>query len=177
MKLKNQNCKIGWLLVSALSLAITVSAEITPDQLQKFISDNKNINEEVKNLSALREFYTRLSYQTAWIQKENKTNCAIFFSILKQSAGWCLRETDYQFDFIKKFRDERTGLKSLNDSLEAEVRITDAAIHFFSDIAYGNTKPVFGYYGLTYTPAIIYLLEQDAQISLTNIIGRPDSRP
>lgn len=147
MKVKTQNCKIGLIIITVLSWAITVSAEITPDQLHKFILDNKKIN------GAIKEFYTRLSYQTAWIQKENKNNCAAFFSILKQSADWCLRETDYQFDFIKQFRDEETGLKNLNDSLEAEVRITDAAIHFFSDIAYGNTKPVFGFYGLTYTPA------------------------
>ena len=136
-----------------LLLSITASAQIIPAQLRQFVSNNKNINNaQAKHLSEIKEFYIGLNYQTAWIQKENKANYDIFLNILKQSAGFCLRESDYQFSFIEKLRNGNILLQDLNDSLEAEVRITDAAIHFYSDIAYGNIKPSFGYYGLGYIP-------------------------
>lgn len=122
-------------------------AQITPDRLRQLISDNKNIsNADVK------EFYARLNYQTAWIQKENSGNRDIFLNALRLSAGLGLREEDYQFSYIEAFRNETVRFQNTNDSLEAEVHITDAAIHFYNDIVYGNTKPVLGYNGLSYKP-------------------------
>ncbi|MGZ8524220.1 MAG: L,D-transpeptidase family protein [Chitinophagaceae bacterium] len=132
----------------------TTSAQINPEQVRQFISDSNNIHKAgVKQLPGLLDFYARLGYQTAWIQKENSTNCNIFLAIIKQSAGYCLRESDYQSGFIEAFRSGYIPLKDLNDSLDAEIRITDAALHFYSDIAYGNEKPGFGYFGLDYTPS------------------------
>ena len=151
MKINNSKPRLA--IVVVLLLSITASAQIIPAQLRQFVSDSKNINNtQAMHLSEIKEFYTRLNYQTAWIQKENKVNYDIFLNTLKQSAGFCLRESDYQFSFIEKLRNVNILLQDLNDSLEAEVRITDAAIHFYSDIAYGNIKPSFGYYGLGYTP-------------------------
>lgn len=148
-----KNSKIRLSTIVILLFSITASAQITPDQLRRFISDNKNINNvQARHFSEIKELYARLNYQTAWIQKENKANCDIFLNVLKQSAVLCLQQSDYQFSFIENFRNGNVFLQNLNDSLEAEVRITDAAIHFYSDIAYGNTKPSFGYYGLDYTP-------------------------
>ena len=129
-------------------------AQITPDRLQQFISDDKHVNNaEVKYPSEIKEFYSRLNYQTAWIQKENQSNCDIFLDILKLSAGLGLRQKDYQFSHIEAFRSSHIRFQNFNDSLEAEVRITDAAIHFYGDIAYGNTKPALGYNGLKYIPS------------------------
>ncbi len=54
---------------------------------------------------------------------------------------------------IEFFRNNTTDLLNTNDSLEVEVAITKAAIHFYNDIAYGNATPELGYNGLHYTPA------------------------
>ena len=43
-------------------------------------------------------------------------------------------------------------LQTAEDSLQAELSITDAAIHFYSDLVYGNTKPALSYNGLNYIP-------------------------
>lgn len=137
----------------ALVWSLTAAAQINPVLLHQYISDHKNIPNSGSNyVSDIKEFYEGLNYQTAWIQKENKSNCDIFLGFLRQSAGFCLRDSDYQVSFIEDFHRGNIPLQTLEDSLLAEMRITDAAIHFYRDIAYGNTKPVFAYDGLKYTP-------------------------
>lgn len=145
--MNNSNRKNRLATLIACVCSFTAFTQITPDRLQQYISEYKQIgNAEIK------EFYSRINYKTAWIQKENVTNRDIFFNILKLSAGIGLQESDYQFNYIESFRNTTIRLQSKDDSLEAEVRITDAAIHFYNDITYGNTKPTLGYNGLNYIP-------------------------
>ena len=151
--MKNSNRKNRLAMLVAFVWSFAGFAQITPARLQQFISDDKDIsNAEIKYSSEVKEFYARLNYQTAWIQKENKGSCDIFLDVLKLSAGLGLREKDYQFNYIESFRSSPVRFQNTDDSLEADIRITDAAIHFYNDIAYGNTKPALGYNGLNYTP-------------------------
>jgi len=151
--MKNSNRKKILVILVACVCSFTAFAQITSVRLQQFISDDKHIsNADIKYVSEVNEFYARLNYQTAWIQKENKGSCDIFLDVLKLSAGLGLREKDYQFSYIEAFRSGTAHFQNTNDSLEAEVRITEAAIHFYNDIAYGNTKPALGYNGLKYVP-------------------------
>ncbi len=145
--MKNSNRKNRLVTLIACVYSFTAFTQIAPARLQQYILEDKQIsNTEVK------EFYSRINYKTAWIQKENVANRTIFFNILKLSPGMGLRESDYQFNYIESFRNTTIRLQSKDDSLEAEVRITDAAIHFYNDITYGNTKPTLGYNGLNYIP-------------------------
>lgn len=59
-----------------------------------------------------------------------------------------LREADYQHGFIVVLTKGNTYLQTTNDSLEAEILITDAAIHFYNDIVSGNTKPSLSFNGI-----------------------------
>ncbi len=72
---------------------------------------------------------------------------------LQQAALFGLEAEDYQYRFILSFSQRQFPLITASDSLEAELRLSDAAIHFYSDIAYGNRKPVLGYNGLLYQPS------------------------
>ena len=82
-----------------------------------------------------------------------KFQCEILLGVLKRSAALGLREKDYPINDIETIANA-TGFRfqNLNDSLDAELRITKTAIDFYSDIAYGNTKPALGYNGLGYEP-------------------------
>ena len=98
-------------------------------------------------------FIPGYNYQPAWIQGKTKIQCEIFLGVLKRSADLGLRESDYPISDIEAIcNGTRFRFQNLNDSLEAELRITKAAIDFYSDIAYGNTKPALGYNGLGYEP-------------------------
>ena len=151
--MKNSNRKNELLMLIACVWSFAAFAQITPDRLQQFISDDNHIsNADIKYASGVKEFYARLKYQTAWIQKENKSSCDIFLGILKESAGLGLREKDYHFNYIDSLRNNTVRFQNTDDSLEADVRITDAAINLYNDIAYGNTKPALVYNGLNYIP-------------------------
>jgi murein L,D-transpeptidase YcbB/YkuD len=126
---------------------MTAFPQITPERLLQFISDEKySSNGEMK------DFYTRLNYHTAWIQKDNLYNRDILLKALGSSAGLGLAESDYPARYIDSLNNGTLHLLNSNDSLVAEIRITDAAMHFYKDLAYGNTKPSFGYNGLKYLP-------------------------
>ncbi len=144
-----KNCYRNKIILIILGCVCSVTAfpQITPERLLQFISEEKNnSNEDVKN------FYYRLNYKTAWIQRNNLHDRDLLFNFLKSSAGLGLIENDYPVEFIESLNNGAVPLLNGNDSLDAEVRITDAAIHFFKDFTYGNTNPAFGYNGLKYLP-------------------------
>ena len=72
--MNNSNRKNRLATLIACVCSFTAFTQITPDRLQQYISEYKQIgNAEIK------EFYSRINYKTAWIQKENVTNRDIFF--------------------------------------------------------------------------------------------------
>jgi murein L,D-transpeptidase YcbB/YkuD len=125
-------------------------AQIETGRLQQFIESGKYANDPKIN-----EFYARMMYKTAWIQKANGNNLASFLNTLKLAADAGLKEEDYQYDFIKAFLNQTNPLQTTDDSLNAEIKFSEAAIHFYNDIAFGNTKPTFGYDGLNYKPGCL----------------------
>ncbi|HEY6064390.1 MAG TPA: L,D-transpeptidase family protein [Chitinophagaceae bacterium] len=138
--------KIKLLIIGCVS-GMTAFSQITPERLLQFLSDEKNSsNKEAK------DFYTRLNYNTAWIQKENLHNRDILLNTLGSSASLGLAESDYPVRYIDSLNNGTLHLLNSYDSLMAEIRVTDAAIHFYKDFGYGNTKPSFGYNGLKYFP-------------------------
>ena len=116
--------------------------QLSPNLFRDYIVANKNINKEVK------DFYTQIQYQTAWINKENQFNYQALQKVLKLSTAMGLRESDYPIiSSVTNINDNEQAVKNL-DLMQLEILITTSAIHFFNDIAYGNTRPNFGYIGL-----------------------------
>jgi murein L,D-transpeptidase YcbB/YkuD len=66
-----------------------------------------------------------------------------------------LREKDYGLGFVKSFCNKDIPLLTAEDSLNAEFRLTETALQLYNDLAFGNTKPAFGYNGLKYMPACL----------------------
>lgn len=130
--------------------SMTAAAQFNTTRMLTFIAGNEQIDR-----AAVYEFYSRLHYQAAWFQKDNTRNRNLLLTLLKQAPAIGLQENDYQFFFISSFRRNEYLLINEEDSLEAEIRLTDAALHFYRDLTYGNTAPVFGYDGLRYTPSCL----------------------
>ncbi len=151
--MKYKNRKYPLLLLLACWWFFASFSQITPDELKLFIVENKNRDPgDVPFSPEIKEFYELSEYKTAWVQKENWGNCDILLNTLQQSAGIGLRETDYRVGYIKSFRKNPPPPENVIDLLKVEIRITDAALHFFHDIAYGNLSPALGYNGLNYSP-------------------------
>lgn len=151
--MKYSRCKNVFTILMLCVYGCSAFTQISQQGLQQFISDEKQMNNAgIRHVAGISLFYSSLPAVTAWIQKENVTARAVFFNELKCAPVLGLTEKDYQFNYIESIRNGKLHLQNNTDSIEAELRIADAAIHFYSDIAYGNTKPLLGYNGLGYTP-------------------------
>jgi murein L,D-transpeptidase YcbB/YkuD len=82
----------------------------------------------------------------------NPVNTKKLLQVLRSAAQEGLQEEDYQFDLIQSLRNNFFVRPTHRDSVMTEVRLTDAAIHFFRDVAYGNRKPAMGFNGINYLP-------------------------
>lgn len=127
------------------------SAQITSG-MQQYLLENLNNKPGINYKEEIQEFYARIHYQTAWIQQKDTTNLTCLLDNLSSAANWGLSEKDYQYSFISTLKNGNFRLQNLADSLNAEVLFSDAAIHFYSDVAYGNAVPSLGYMGIKYKP-------------------------
>jgi len=144
----------GIAIIAGCIWSISVIGQVTPEKLQHFLSDAKKMSElPVKFPPQIKDFYLKQNYKTAWIHNENKDNRNFLFNELKEAAFKGLNENDYQYEFILSFKKNPVTLQNIEDSLKAEILLTDAALHFYHDIVFGNTKPLFRYEGLKYSSA------------------------
>ena len=71
--------------------------------------------------------------------------------LIQLSNAFGLNKTDYQYQFLDSYASEKF-ISTKVDSFDIEIKCTDAAIHFFTELKHGNRTPSFKYNGLTYDP-------------------------
>lgn len=141
------------LLAAAVIFTLPSAAQISSGQLREIVSDPVKMTKlELRQPVAVKQFYTQNNYRAVWITAIENKNIAVFIKELRQSPRWSLREREYQYNFIRTFASRQGKLATANDSVEAEMLFTDAAFHFYRDIAFGNTVPPLAYNGIEYSP-------------------------
>lgn len=120
----------------------------------------------------IREFYQVFQYRPAWTGDNNKEDLTYLLRLIDSAPYFGLDKNDYQSEFIAQYRGGLRYISGTDNRLEAEIRLTDAAIHFYRDIAFGNTTPSLSYAGLTYTPGCISVPWQLAKHLENNSIGK-----
>lgn len=142
------------LLLAAFFPVLAAQAQLNSSTLRPYVEDEKALNAAgLKFISSVKQFYTATDYQPVWLRPDNSLSLLLDQLSLAHTRG--LEERDYQYEFIRAWRNRNYSMPALGDSVNAELLFTDAAIHFYNDIAHGNTRPSFGYNGLNYTPARI----------------------
>jgi murein L,D-transpeptidase YcbB/YkuD len=117
------------------------------------VQGQNNLQQAVEKYSSsrtkdLKTFYQFTTYQFCWIN--NRDNLSHLISTLKQSEAFALNVQDYSIEQVEEIQTKT--LATQKDSVEAEIKITDVALHFFTELKNGNTKPSFRYEGLAYKP-------------------------
>lgn len=144
-----------------LSIALLPVLPVYPQlssSMQQFLANDHNLSAAGARYPGLvREFYVQREYRPLWItDKQARTE---LIRELRLAAGRGLEEKDYQYAFVREWKANDPQLPGLDDSLKAELLFTDAALHYYQDIAHGNTRPAFGYNGLNHVPARINVPE------------------
>ena len=110
---------------------------------------------KINNEQDVRSFYEVNEYKIAWTGEGNKKSLDHLLKLLDASPYFGLDRNDYQVEFISQYKSGNIFIGGFNNTLEAEIRFTDAALHFFTDIAFGNRIPSLSYAGLSYRPDCI----------------------
>lgn len=121
---------------------IALYSQLSSFNLRNYILSNNMITKEV------RDFYATNNYQIIWINKENKVNESDLEKAIAISSEIGLSETDYKPISSSDILNTISKKADYIDSIKTEIQITSTAIHFFTDIAYGNIKPNFGFFNL-----------------------------
>jgi L,D-transpeptidase YcbB len=101
--------------------------------------------------AVIKECYTLNGFKYLWLERKALQEDLV--GLLDQSQYFGLERNDYHHPYITKLK---TGelLKDQRDSVEADISMTDAALHFISDLGAGNQTPSFRYMGLAYKPVV-----------------------
>lgn len=130
-----------------LSFCTGLQAQPGGNYFQSILQDKNGLSKAgVQFPDLVKEFYIANDYKKAWINKDGQQQLDTLINILSSSAAFGLNENDYQFTFISNYK--KGSLQSATDSAYCDLLFTDAALHFFSDIAFGSKPPSLGYDGL-----------------------------
>jgi L,D-transpeptidase YcbB len=126
--------------------------------IQAFVQNEQIMKDEgVQHRLLVEQVYRNNNYRFIWLPYPDLQND--LYQMITSAPVYGLEEKDYQYPFIHSFRLQLSSLISARDSIMAEIRLTDAAIHFLNDVKNGNAKPFFSYDGLQYEPSFENLPE------------------
>ena len=140
---------LKYLLSVFLFFPILSTAQITADVLKKQL--NSKIA-AIKYPEQVKNFYDLLGYQPQWIQQTNVSSKLILLDLLTSAEHYGLNEKDYQYNLTQSLRNNSITLNAADDFARGEILLSDAAIHFFTELSFGSTTPAIGYDGLDYKP-------------------------
>jgi murein L,D-transpeptidase YcbB/YkuD len=144
---KNKDPGIILFLLFCFTIPFVARAQTPPEQMLQWLATNKS-----PRTAAIKQFYEGMLYQPVWMKQDGDLNRAELLEVLRHAPELGLSPGDYNTELLLSFHDGVSPVSTREDSLYMEMKITDVAIHFFTDISYGNVKPAFGYNGLDYIP-------------------------
>lgn len=142
--------KSVFIIITTL-LAFQPGAQVSNKIPDQFINSSVLSSYGIKYEQEVRKFYNISNYRFAWLNGSNE-RVALLADFIQQSDAFGLEQEDYQPELFTSLRNGSLSTKSVTDSIIAEVKFSDAAIHFIHDILLGNRQENLSYNGLQYTP-------------------------
>ena len=128
-------------------------AQVNPEKIKQFLSQPSLTQYNLQQLKAVKDFYRQAGYNGYWLSGRENKNVQQLSKYISEAVSLGLKPEDYQPELLKA---RGAGLLSLvndKDSVIAEIKFTDAALHFFHDVLMGNKPVTLSYNGLNYQPA------------------------
>lgn len=134
----------------AILFPFFLSAQSVAGKLKEFI--NTVSFTAIQYPKEIREFYNLNGYTYSWLEKQNNSNLQLLLKNIQVSDLLGLEAQDYQPELFKTYTSTAFASANETDSLWAELKFTDAAIHYLHDVMMGNRPEPVSYDGLKYTP-------------------------
>jgi L,D-transpeptidase YcbB len=142
-------------IIVSLLLVLFIDTSQAQDEVNKLgelLSSTSLSAYGLKFVKETKAFYKLNGYHISWLGRQQKTNLEVLSGCIKKSASLGLDERDYQPALFVKDYSRPVAESDDQDLLKDEIKITDAAIHFFHDVMMGNHTEPLSYNGLSYTP-------------------------
>jgi len=139
------------LFVVALT-ALQVNAQTYPGRLKQLMNSGEPASMGLQYLKEVDSFYNYNGFQLSWFAKQNN-NLLLLDGFVKRATEWGLVQEDYQPALFRSGAHAGYVYKNERDSLLAELRFTDIAIHLLHDVLLGNRPEPLSYNGLNYSPS------------------------
>lgn len=136
------------ILIFLCGLSCCIVAQTDPAQMKQLTANYRIAGKELNSVSEVNKFYELRQYSPAWIS--NRPAALEMIQLMQNAETLGLDTTHYHLHALNTFLSRHHN--SQEDSFYFEMRLTDAAIHFLKDVAYGSAPPVVGYNGIGYVP-------------------------
>ncbi|CAN5901338.1 L,D-transpeptidase family protein [soil metagenome] len=121
------------------------------DKLRQLLQMQQPDNFGLQYFKEVKAFYTANSYRFSWLINQ-RNDLATLTGYILQATEQGLNKEDYQPSLFWSRDNENYIPGNEKDSLLAEIKYTDAAIHFFHDVLMGNRADQLSYNGVNYIP-------------------------
>lgn len=134
-----------------LLLSVQLKAQLSADKLEQFLNSPSLSSNDLQYKNEVKEFYTANGFHSCWLASDSSSQLPILSKYIKQSYSLGLWQDDYQPALFNAYNTSLLSVYNEQDSLLAEIKFTDAAIHFLHDVLVGNQPEYLSYNGLNYT--------------------------
>ncbi|MGZ8536733.1 MAG: L,D-transpeptidase scaffold domain-containing protein [Flavisolibacter sp.] len=139
------------LYVIFLFSSFNSSGQITPDKLQRVIMDHLSIESpRFKDEKSVASFYEKNNHELTWMRSQDNELRSELLTILGSADDYGMDHKDYQNSIVNSLISGWIP-DSAMDTILTDFRLTDAAIHFFSDLKNGK-EPSLRYKGIEFKP-------------------------
>ncbi|MBI1344239.1 MAG: L,D-transpeptidase family protein [Terrimonas sp.] len=105
-------------------------------------------NRGVTYAAELATLYQLLDFRLLWTGEDTGHHLQKLITCIDHAASLGLKEDAYRLQLARSTLEKKFKSELIDDPIVTDVLLTDALVHFFHDIAYGNIKPDLGYKGL-----------------------------
>jgi L,D-transpeptidase YcbB len=144
------------IIIINLFIATAAYTQFNKEEIQLVVKTS-SIQSSLQYPEDIKAFYKGNGYNFVWVNNADRVQTLL--QLIKNASALGLQKEEYQLDFIQSIQNNFYISPTHYDTLEAEVRMTGAAIHFFRDIAFGDRKPRIAYDGLNYAPDCLNIPE------------------
>jgi murein L,D-transpeptidase YcbB/YkuD len=128
-------------------------AQVSPGKLKELLDSFPLAPYHLQYAKEVKAFYAGNGYKAAWLKQLPNNDLQLLVNYVRDASDQGLNTEDYQPDQFKIVIPVSFTLPHTEDSLAAEIKFTDAAIHFFHDVLMGNRQESLEYNGLNYSPS------------------------
>lgn len=130
-----------------------LTAQVSPAAIKNYLESKTITISDIAYPNETKAFYIANKFSAVWLITPLNSNITTLVNWCQQAADNGLNAADYQPILFGLFRSSKLLLNTQQDSVTAEIKFTDAAIHFFHDALMGHHPVPFDYDGLKYIPA------------------------